>query len=74
MLQIAKMKDGNFYFIENLKKVSDWFILSLSGLLTVLGEKIQIRLKKQKNYEVSKYFGDETVWDKDNIIHLPHLT
>lgn len=34
------MKDGNFYFIENLKKVSDWFILSLSGLLTVLAEKV----------------------------------
>ena len=45
MKNISNLKNGGFYYIENLKKVSDWFILSLSGLLTVLGEKIEIRLR-----------------------------
>lgn len=44
------MKKGNFYFIEDLKKIDEWFILSLSGLLTVLAENIRICLKNEDGH------------------------
>ena len=42
MRAIAQEKDGNFYFIQNLTKVDEYFVLSLSGLLSIIAEKIEI--------------------------------
>lgn len=64
MTDIARFKEGNFYYIENLKKVSEWFVLSLSGLLTVCGEDVQITLKENK-YKINKIYGDDALWSKD---------
>ena len=50
MTKIAKLKNGNFYFIKELNKISEWFILSLSGLLTVLAENIEIYATPSKNF------------------------
>lgn len=54
------MKNGNFYFIDDLKKVSDWFILSLSGLQTVLAEHIQIFFEQvNPQYFIKKFYGKD---------------
>jgi len=37
--------------------ISDWFILSLSGILTVLGDNVEITITGDKHYEVVKRYG-----------------
>ena len=38
MNNISNLKNGSFTFIENIKKVSEHFILSLGGLLSVFAK------------------------------------
>lgn len=48
MTRIAQLKGGSFYYIENLKTISEWFVLSLSGILTVLGDNVEITVNGHK--------------------------
>lgn len=45
MRAIAETHKGGYYYIENVKKVSEWFVLSISGLLSAIGEDVRIRIK-----------------------------
>lgn len=45
MNTIAKYKEGNFYYIDNINKASDYFILAMSGMLSIYAENITITLK-----------------------------
>lgn len=36
MIDIASLKNGEFYFVKEYKKISEYFLLALSGLLTVM--------------------------------------
>ena len=73
MSKISQQNSGNFYFVKDYSQISDWFILSLSGLLTVLGEQIEIMIRGTKGYEISQRYGGDKVWNKDNNIFMPHL-
>ena len=42
MNSIAELKDGRFFFIEEIDKVNHYFVLSLGDLLTVLAENIEV--------------------------------
>lgn len=45
MRSIAETHKGGYYYIEDVKKVSEWFVLSISGLLSAIGEDLRIRIK-----------------------------
>ena len=77
---IAQLKSGNFYFVQDLKSISDWFILSLSGLLSVVAESVQVSImtersfgqgpdfqwnKEKKECVISKLYGEDKLWSKD---------
>lgn len=83
MRAIAETHKGGYYYIENVKKVSEWFVLSISGLLSAIGEDVRIRIK-QKNVADTKLtlkvaYGGEQLWVKQNLekgeleVYLPHL-
>lgn len=36
--KIAKLKGGNFYFVEEIEKVSECFVNALGGLLSIVGQ------------------------------------
>jgi hypothetical protein len=38
MNNIANVKNGNFYYIEDVKKASEYFLLSMSGMLSIVAE------------------------------------
>jgi hypothetical protein len=44
MNNIATYKNGNFYYIENVTKASEYFVLSLSGLLAIFAEKVCVKI------------------------------
>ena len=76
MAKIAQLQGGYFYYIEDLKKISEWFVLSLSGILTVLAENVEITVNAEPPYDIMKRYGEEKVWLKrkdDYAIIMPHL-
>ena len=40
MNKLAEMKNGHFYFIEELDKVDEAFVNSLGGLMSVVAQNI----------------------------------
>ena len=44
MNSIAQKKNGNFNYIENINKASEYFVLSMSGMLSVAMERVKINL------------------------------
>jgi len=60
MRNIAEKNKGGYYYIENVKKVSEWFILSISGLLSLLGENLSINVKvTNPNFNIVNFFAAE---------------
>lgn len=57
MNQIAKYKKGNFYFVEDINKIADYFILAMSGILSVYALNLEIVLKVE-NAQVQKVYGE----------------
>jgi len=42
MTGISKLKDGNFYFIQQLDTLDECFVDALGGLVSVVAEKITL--------------------------------
>jgi len=47
MRHIAETHKGGYYYIEDVKKVSEWFVLSISGLLSAVGEELRVKIKSK---------------------------
>ena len=67
MSSIAKLKDGNFYFIEKLKTVDECFVDAIGGLISVIGKDTTITIQTVKsdvfpNVEIKKAFGGTDLW------------
>ena len=87
MRGIAQLKEGNFYFIEDFNKVDEYFILSMSGLLTVIAQKVKLHVKLQPEHEhifkaaqlkIAKTYGGQLIWNydeerKEYVISLNYL-
>ena len=69
MLNIAKLTNGNFYFIENIQLLQDYFIDAIGTLISVIGinSKLHCRIpNKDKNCpsaKIVKHHGD--CWNCD---------
>ena len=71
MSTIAKYKDGNFYFVEELETVEECFADALGGLISVVGQDVSINIEPVKsdifpNLEIKKAFGGEDLWETRN--------
>ena len=42
--KIAKLKGGNFYFVEEIEKVSECFVNALGGLLSIVGQNTTLKV------------------------------
>ncbi|KAL4481153.1 hypothetical protein ABPG72_015108 [Tetrahymena utriculariae] len=83
MRKIAETHKGGYYYIEDIKKVSEWFVLSISGLLSAVGEDVRIRIKTQNSQQtklaITQVYGGDQLWVKQDYekgvfeIYLPHL-
>ena len=45
MRDIAKLKDGNFYYVKDLTVVDECFVDALGGLMSVVGQNLRINVK-----------------------------
>jgi hypothetical protein len=79
MTDIAKLKNGNFYYIEQVNKVDECFIDALAGLVSVVAQNVTLKVKptfKQpfSDVKVTKYFGQ--MWqnvDNEQTVKITNL-
>jgi len=80
---ISQLKDGNFYFIEDLNKVTLSFVDCLGALASTILENTAITIKPNDNQGlilIKKAYGMEGIWNYDTfekshsavISHLIH--
>lgn len=63
MNEIAKFKEGNFYFIEDINNTDLYFADALGGLFSVIGNSLRFNLTLSndslfQNITVHKVYGD----------------
>jgi hypothetical protein len=61
MNKISSLKDGNFYFIQDLSKLDECFINALGALFSVIAQNIKINiqiLKTDVDAKCLKTFGN----------------
>ena len=46
--EICKLKNGNFYYIQNLDKINDCFVNAFGGLLSIVGREALLTVKLEK--------------------------
>lgn len=72
MNDIAKLKDGAFYYIDKLDTVDECFVDCLGGLLSVIAEDVKIVIKAEpspifEKIEITKAFGGDSLWTFDPV-------
>ena len=71
MSSIAKLKDGNFYFVQEVDTVEECFVDAIGGLISVVGQDVTITIQPVKsevfpNLEIKKAFGGSDLWKEMN--------
>ncbi|EGR34145.1 von willebrand factor type A domain protein [Ichthyophthirius multifiliis] len=76
MNKICAMKDGNFYYVEKIDQIDEFFVDALGGLFSVVAQDIKIDVniniedqnfnKYLKNCRVNKTYGDMWQCQKQN--------
>jgi hypothetical protein len=69
MTSIADLRDGNFYYIENLDLIDACFVDALGGLFSVVGENVIIQLSLSfkapfVSHKISKTYGKMWKFDE----------
>lgn len=77
MTEMAKIKQGNFYYIQQLNKIDEAFVNALGALISIAIENITIRLSlvaegKFLGIQVSKVYGD--LWKQEGRDYVLELT
>ncbi|CAD8073393.1 unnamed protein product [Paramecium sonneborni] len=79
MTSICNLKNGSFYFVQDITLLDEFFVDALGGLISVIGESIQISIKSNpdqpfQNIQIAKTYGN--MWQKNNQsyqINFPQL-
>ena len=53
MLAIAKIKEGNFYFIEQLEMIIEYFIDAFGSVVSTVAENAFLKLNLLTNSEIT---------------------
>jgi hypothetical protein len=69
MTDIAKVMDGNFFFIKELDTLDEAFCSAMVGIMSVVAKELILNIKniskgRMKNVKISKTYGD--MWKKVN--------
>lgn len=78
MRKLATIKDGNFYYIEKLDLVDEFFVNALGGLLSVIGEKFSLKISANNeppfsDLRISKVFGSQWKYNEEEKNYAFHM-
>ena len=64
MNKLSSIRDGSFFYVENYKKITEYFVSILGGCISVISKKVDLELQiLNNNCKIMKVFG------KDNLYH-----
>lgn len=70
MSSISKIKDGNFYYVSDIKTVDEMFVDALGGLFSVVAQDVTITIAADKSNKlfsdinIVKTYGDMWKYDE----------
>ena len=79
MNDLADLRDGNFYFIEELDTVDEAFVDCLGGLLSAIGQNVMIQIKPEqsevlKGVQIVKAYGEAAMWAKEDDSYFTKMS
>ena len=68
---LANLRDGSFFYVEDYKKVAEYFVTVLGGCVSIISKNVKINIKLlNENCTIKKVFGVDNLY-KYNI--EPHI-
>ena len=63
MNRLANIRDGSFFFVEDYKKVAEYFVTVLGGCVSVISKKADLEVKLlNNNCKILKIFGVDNLY------------
>lgn len=74
MRKIAETKDGDFYYIEKLDLVDEFFVAAFGGLASIIAENVQIKIQANpfpilNDLRICKTYGSFWIYDPNTNIY-----
>ena len=71
MNKLANIRDGSFFYVEDYKKVSEYFVTVLGGCISVISKNVKINIKLCNAFcEIVKVFGEENLYSHELNPHI----
>ena len=78
MTDIASLRDGSFYFINQLDQIDEAFVDCLGGLVTSVAQSAVIKVIPEQSasltgVQITKAYGDASMWTHENGTYTTKL-
>ena len=63
MNKLATVRDGSFFYVDNYRKISEYFVSVLGGCISVISRKVDLNLQiLNNNCKIIKVFGEDNLY------------
>ena len=67
MNKLASIRDGPFFYVDNYRKITEYFVSILGGCISVISKKVDLNLQLlNKNCKIMKVFGKDNLYSHEN--------
>ena len=66
MNKLANLRDGSFFYVKEYSKVAEYFVSVLGGCISVISEKLDLKLQVLSNYcKIIKAYGAQNLYSHE---------
>ena len=63
MNKLASIRDGSFFYVNNYRKIAEYFVSVLGGCISVISKKVDLNLRiLNNNCKIMKVFGENDLY------------
>ena len=67
MNKLASIRDGSFFYVENYRKITEYFVSVLGGCISAISKKVDLNLYiLNDNCKIMKVFGKDNLYNYSN--------
>ena len=67
MNKLASIRDGSFFYVNNYRKITEYFVSVLGGCISAISKKVDLNLQiLNNNCKIMKVFGGDNLYDYNN--------
>ena len=71
MNQLANIRDGSFFYVQDYKKVSEYFVTVLGGCVSIISKNVKVSIKLLNEHsQISKIFGEKDLYNHELELHI----